>query len=52
LPLLRPIPIDRLIPIEDLLRELAKQIPQEGWDKHPHDLNANLDHYLYETPKK
>jgi hypothetical protein len=38
--------------IEDLLRELAKKIPQEEWDKLPDDLNANLDHYLYGTPKK
>jgi hypothetical protein len=39
-------------PIDDLLRELAKEIPQEEWDKLPNDLNDNLDHYLYGTPKK
>jgi len=38
-------------PIEDLLEELAKEIPQEEWDKLPDDLNDNLDHYLYGTPK-
>jgi hypothetical protein len=39
-------------PIEDLLKELAKGIPQEEWDKLPDDLNDNLDHYLYGTPKQ
>jgi hypothetical protein len=39
-------------PIEDWLRELAKEIPQEEWDKLPDDLNDNLDHYLYGTPKQ
>ena len=39
-------------PIEELLSDLAKEIPQEEWDKLPHDLNDNLDHYLYGVPKK
>ena len=39
-------------PIEELLRDLAKEIPQEEWDKLPEDLNDNLDHYLYGGPKK
>ena len=39
-------------PIEELLRDLAKEIPQEEWDKLPEDLNDNLDHYLYGVPKK
>ena len=39
-------------PIEDLLNELAKKIPQEEWDRLPSDLNDNLDHYLYGVPKK
>ena len=39
-------------PIEDLLEELAGEIPQEEWDKLPDDLNDNLDHYLYGTPKQ
>jgi hypothetical protein len=39
-------------PIEEVLRELAKEIPQEEWDKLPEDLNENLDHYLYGVPKK
>jgi len=39
-------------PIEELLSDLAKEIPQEEWDKLPDDLNDNLDHYLYGVPKK
>ena len=39
-------------PIEDLLNELAKEIPQEEWDRLPNDLNDNLDHYLYGVPKQ
>lgn len=39
-------------PIEDVLRELAQDIPQEDWDKLPPDLTDNLDHYLYGTPKR
>ena len=39
-------------PIEDLLNELAKEVPQEEWDKLPSDLNDNLDHYLYGVPKE
>jgi hypothetical protein len=38
--------------IEDLLRGLVKEIPQEEWDKLPDDLNDDLDHYLYGTPKQ
>ncbi len=34
-------------PIEDLLQELAKEVPNEEWEKLPNDLNDNLDHYLY-----
>jgi hypothetical protein len=39
-------------PIEEVLRDIAKEIPQEEWDKLPEDLNENLDHYLYGVPKK
>ena len=39
-------------PVEDLLEELAREIPQEEWDKLPSDLNDNLDHYLYGVPKQ
>lgn len=39
-------------PIEDLLQELAKEVPNEEWEKLPSDLNDNLDHYLYGIPKQ
>ena len=39
-------------PIEDMLEELAKEIPQEEWDRLPDDLSNNLDHYLYGVPKQ
>ena len=39
-------------PIEDMLEELAREIPQEEWDKLPSDLNDNLDHYLYGVSKQ
>ena len=39
-------------PIEDLLEELARDIPREEWEKLPSDLNENLDYYLYGEPKQ
>jgi len=39
-------------PIEDLLKEIAEDIPQQEWDRLPTDLNDNLDHYLYGIPKQ
>ena len=38
-------------PIEDILSDLANEIPDEEWEKLPSDLTDNLDHYLYGTPK-
>jgi hypothetical protein len=38
-------------PIEEILSDLANEIPEEEWDKLPSDLTDNLDHYLYGTPK-
>ncbi|MBI3126536.1 MAG: hypothetical protein HYZ11_02915 [Candidatus Tectomicrobia bacterium] len=38
--------------IEEELDALAREIPQEEWDKLPRDLSTNLDHYLYGTAKK
>ena len=32
--------------------DAGKSIPQEDWDKVPHDGSYNHDHYLYGTPKK
>lgn len=39
-------------PIEEILKELAAEIPREEWDRLPSDLTDNLDHYLYGTPKR
>jgi hypothetical protein len=39
-------------PIEDVLGELAGEIPQEDWNSLPPDLTDNLAHYLYGTPKQ
>jgi hypothetical protein len=39
-------------PIEDVLAELAAEVPQAEWDRLPKDLTDNLDHYLYGTPKR
>lgn len=39
-------------PFEDVLRDIANEIPLEEWDKLPEDLNENLDHYLYGAPRK
>jgi hypothetical protein len=38
-------------PIEEVLVDLASEIPKEEWEKLPSDLTDNLDHYLYGTPK-
>jgi hypothetical protein len=38
--------------IEDVISELAAEVPQEEWDRLPNDLSQNLDHYLYGTPKR
>jgi len=39
-------------PIEEILMELANEIPEEERKKLPSDLSENLDHYLYGSPKK
>lgn len=38
--------------IEDVLRAIASEVPQEDWDALPSDLIENLDHYIYGTPKR
>jgi hypothetical protein len=37
-------------PVEEILTELAQEVPHEEWDKLPADLTDHLDHYLYGTP--
>jgi len=39
-------------PIEEVLAELANEVPQEEWRKLPADLTDNLDHYVYGTPRR
>ena len=39
-------------PIEDVLTELAGEVPQEAWERLPSDLTDRLDHYLYGTPQQ
>lgn len=36
-------------PIEDVLAELAKEVPESEWRKLPRDLSENLDHHIYGT---
>jgi hypothetical protein len=38
-------------PIEERLRAIWADIPQEEWDRLPADLTDNLDHYIYGTPR-
>jgi len=45
-------PADRERPIEEVLADLAKNIPPEEWESLPDDFMDNLDHYLYGTPKR
>jgi hypothetical protein len=39
-------------PIEDILEELASEVPHSEWERLPADLTDNLDHYLYGTAKR
>ncbi len=39
-------------PIEDVLADIATQVPDEQWRRLPDDLTDQLDHYLYGTPKR
>lgn len=39
-------------PIEQILTELAGEVPEADWKRLPGDLTSHLDHYLYGTPKR
>jgi len=39
-------------PIEDVLAQLAREIPEEDWTSLPSDLTDNLDHHVYGTPRR
>jgi hypothetical protein len=34
------------------IRDIVKDVPDEEWERLPRDGSANLDHYLYGTPRK
>ena len=38
-------------PIEEIIAEIAAEVPDEEWNKLPPDLSDQLDHYVYGTPK-
>ncbi len=38
--------------VEDEIARIAAEVPEDVWDALPDDLNENLDHYLYGTPKR
>ncbi len=38
-------------PIEETLRAIVADVPQQEWDRLPADLTDNLDHYIYGTPR-
>ena len=38
--------------IADEFARLAAEVPAEAWEQLPADFNEQLDHYLYDTPKK
>ena len=37
--------------LEQIIEDSFKGVPQEEWDKLPHDLTDRLDHYLYGTER-
>jgi hypothetical protein len=39
-------------PIEQIITELAAEVPTAEWDRLPRDLTDHLDHYLYGIPKR
>jgi len=38
--------------IEDVLKEIAAEVPDSEWDKLSKDLSAPVDHYVYGTQKR
>lgn len=39
-------------PIGKIIQEIFSDITEEEWDKLPEDGAAELDHYIYGTPKR
>jgi len=44
--------LDATPTIEDVLARIAADVPDSEWAKLPDDLNDQLDHYVYGTPKR
>jgi hypothetical protein len=38
--------------IWEVVKEVNAGLPADTWDRVPNDGSLNLDHYLYEAPKK
>ena len=43
---------ERSRPIWEVLAERAREVPDEEFDRIPHDGAENHDHYLYGAPRK
>jgi hypothetical protein len=46
------LPLNTQKPVWELLEEASCKIPDEELDRLPTDLAAQVDHYLYGTPKR
>ena len=45
-------PVSRdLRSLEEKIAAIVARVPEEEWAKMPEDMGANLDHYIYGTPK-
>ncbi len=39
-------------PISEVIQEITKDVPDEVWETLPKDGAAEIDHYLYGSPKR
>jgi len=39
-------------PFWEVLQDIMSDVPDEEWEQYPEDGAAELDHYLYGTPKR
>ncbi len=39
-------------PISEMIQEITKDVPDEVWETLPKDGAAEIDHYLYGSPKR
>ena len=47
-----PVDVQDERPIWEIIDEITSDVPDEIWDTLPKDGAAEVDHYLYGTPKK